>query len=50
LRNLQKKFGKLHDEGLTTPLADKKGIGLLMATRHWEPVGFTQLRRLRTKE
>ena len=35
----------LHEESIPTPLPRKQGIGLLLATRRWEPVSFRELRR-----
>lgn len=45
LRRLRQKFSELHQESLSAPLAQRRGIGLLMALREWEPVGFAALRR-----
>jgi len=45
LRRLRKKFANLHDEGLSAPLSDRKGTGLLLAMREWEPQLFATLRR-----
>jgi len=48
LRRLRKRFAELHEEGLSAPLNQKKGTGLLLAMRVWEPRGFTALRRARS--
>jgi lambda repressor-like predicted transcriptional regulator len=45
LRRLRQKFAGLHEESLTAPLSKRRGIGLLLAMRSWEPADFTQLRR-----
>ncbi len=45
LRRLRRKFAQLHDEGLAAPLEKKRGTGLLVAVRGWEPAGFAELRR-----
>jgi transcriptional regulator with XRE-family HTH domain len=45
LRKLRQRFAELHEESLTTPLARRRGMGLLLAAREWELKGFTALRR-----
>ena len=45
LRRLRKKFAELHEESLSAPLSKRRGIGLLLAMRGWEPADFTALRR-----
>lgn len=45
LRRLRKKFAELHEESLSAPLSKRRGIGLLLAMRGWEPADFTKLRR-----
>lgn len=45
LRQLRLKFAQLHEESLSSPLAKRRGSGLLLAMREWEPTGFTRLRR-----
>ncbi len=45
LRRLRRKFSDLHEESLAAPLAQRRGRGLLMALREWEPAGFAALRR-----
>jgi hypothetical protein len=42
---LRSRFAQLHDESLTAPLAQRRGTGLLLALREWEPAGFACLRR-----
>lgn len=45
LRRMRKKFAELHEESLSAPLSKRRGIGLLLALRGWEPTDFTKLRR-----
>ena len=45
LRQLRKKIAELHEESLSAPLDKRKGFGLLLATRQWEPIEFKKLRR-----
>ncbi|WP_296224593.1 helix-turn-helix domain-containing protein [Ralstonia sp. UBA689] len=45
LRRLRSKFAALHQESMALPLAQKRGTGLLLALREWEPRGFARLRR-----
>jgi transcriptional regulator with XRE-family HTH domain len=45
LRRLRARFAELHDESLASPLPKRRGSGLLLALREWEPAGFTALRR-----
>jgi hypothetical protein len=45
LRLLRRKFAELHEACLASPFEKKRGIGLLMALREWEPSAFRQLRR-----
>jgi hypothetical protein len=45
LRQLKQKFAELHTESLASPLKQRRGTGLLMAMREWEPASFTDLRR-----
>jgi transcriptional regulator with XRE-family HTH domain len=45
LRGLRKKFAKLHDDGLSASLSDRRGTGLFLAMREWEPIEFATLRR-----
>ena len=44
LRRLRRKFAELHEESLSAPLSKRRGIGLLLAMRGWEPADFTALR------
>ncbi|MEO7496224.1 MAG: transcriptional regulator [Massilia sp.] len=45
LRQLRLKFAELHADSLSSPLSKRRGSGLLLAMREWEPAGFTALRR-----
>ena len=45
LRRLRARFAELHEESLASPLPKRRGSGLLLALREWEPAGFTALRR-----
>jgi transcriptional regulator with XRE-family HTH domain len=45
LRRLRARFAELHEESLASPLPRRRGSGLLLALREWEPAGFTALRR-----
>lgn len=45
LRQLRKRFAALHDESLHAPIGARRGIGLLLAMREWEPPDFAALRR-----
>ena len=45
LRKLRQKFAELHDESLAAPLSKRRGLGLLLAMRGWEPEDFKILRR-----
>lgn len=45
LRKLRKKFAELHEQSLSAPLGERRGSGLFVAVREWEPAGFARLRR-----
>jgi len=45
LRQLRARFAQLHQESLAAPLAQRRGRGLLLALREWEPAAFAALRR-----
>ena len=45
LRQLRARFAELHEESLASPLPKRRGSGLLLAVREWEPAAFTALRR-----
>lgn len=46
LRRLREKFAALHDEGLAAPIGQRRGTGLLLAMREWEPRAFAEMRRV----
>lgn len=48
LQRLRRSFGDLHDECLGAAPEQRRGTGLLLALRKWEPPVFAQLRRNRT--
>lgn len=45
LRKLRQKFAELHEESVSAPLGKRRGLGLLLAMREWEPEDFKKLRR-----
>ncbi len=45
LRRLRRRFAELHEESLSAPLSKRRGVGLLLAMRGWEPADFARLRR-----
>jgi hypothetical protein len=45
LRKLRLKFAELHESSLAAPLSKRRGLGLLLAMRGWEPQDFVKLRR-----
>ena len=45
LRKLRRRFADLHERDLALPMAMRRGTGLLLALREWEPPGFAALRR-----
>jgi hypothetical protein len=45
LRDLAREFARLHREDIASPLAERHGTSLLLATRAWEPRGFRTMRR-----
>jgi hypothetical protein len=45
LRRLRRKLASLHEESVPASLHDKRGVGLLLAMRRWEPAAFARLRR-----
>ena len=44
IKKLRQRFAELHEESLASPLPKRRGTGLLMALREWEPDGFAKLR------
>ena len=45
MQRLRARLALLHEESAAAPLAQRQGLGLLLATRAWEPAGFAALRR-----
>lgn len=45
LRQVRARFAQLHEDSLAAPLAQRRGSGLLLALREWEPAAFARLRR-----
>jgi hypothetical protein len=45
LRRVRTTMATLHEDSVRLPLSEKRGIGLLLAFRQWEPTGFRRLRR-----
>ncbi|MFL6711210.1 MAG: helix-turn-helix domain-containing protein [Massilia sp.] len=45
LRRVRAVFAELHETSLASPLPKRRGSGLLLALREWEPARFTALRR-----
>lgn len=45
LRRLRARMATLHEESTAAPLEQRRGIGLMLALRQWEPKDFKQLRR-----
>jgi transcriptional regulator with XRE-family HTH domain len=45
LRQLRKRFAALHDESQDAPIGTRRGMGLLLAMREWEPPDFAAQRR-----
>jgi transcriptional regulator with XRE-family HTH domain len=48
LERMKVRLAALHEASSKAPLADKRGIALLLATRSWEPEGFARLRKAKT--
>ncbi len=45
VRKLRLRFSELHTESLSAPLKKRRGTGLILAMREWEPQQFAKLRR-----
>lgn len=45
MQRLRARLALLHEESAVAPLAPRRGIGMLLAAREWEPAGFAQLRQ-----
>jgi hypothetical protein len=46
LRRLRARLAYLHEQSTPAKIADKHGVGVLLALRRWEPIAFRRLRRL----
>lgn len=44
LRRMKGRLAALHNESNSATLSQRRGVGMLLAMREWEPVGFKQLR------
>lgn len=45
LRRLRARMAALHEESTAAPLEQRRGIGMMLALRRWEPKEFKRLRR-----
>lgn len=45
LAQLRSRFAQLHERCIASPFAERRGVGLLLATRAWEPAIFARFRR-----
>jgi len=45
LRRLRRKLASLHEESTGAAFDEKRGVGLLLAMRRWEPPAFRRYRR-----
>lgn len=45
MRKLKLRFGELHEASLAAPLPKRRGCGMILALREWEPAGFVARRR-----
>jgi transcriptional regulator with XRE-family HTH domain len=45
LKKMREEFSELHRESAGAPFAQRTSVCLLLAQRHWEPRGFSALRR-----
>lgn len=45
LRRLRARMAAFHEESTAAPLEQRRGIGLMLALRRWEPESFKRLRR-----
>lgn len=46
IRRLRATLATLHEESIAAPIAQKRGVGLLLALREWEPASFRRRRRV----
>ena len=45
LEKLRRHFASLHDDSQSAPIGERRGTGMLLALREWEPPDFAHLRR-----
>jgi transcriptional regulator with XRE-family HTH domain len=45
LRRLRTRMAALHEESMAAPLEQRRGIGVMVALRRWQPEAFKRLRR-----
>jgi transcriptional regulator with XRE-family HTH domain len=45
LRRLRAKLASLHEQSIPADITEKRGVGVLLALRRWEPIAFVRLRR-----
>jgi len=45
LRRLRSRMAAVHEEAMAAPLEQRRGIGVMLALRRWEPEGFKRLRQ-----
>lgn len=45
LEKLRRHFASLHDDSQSAPIGERRGTGMLLALREWEPPDFARLRR-----
>ena len=45
LEKLRRHFAALHDDSQSAPIGERRGTGMLLALREWEPPDFARLRR-----
>ncbi len=44
LRRLRAKLASLHEQSIPANITQKRGVGVLLAMRRWEPIAFVRLR------
>jgi hypothetical protein len=44
-RRLRAKLSNLHEQSIPADITEKRGVGVLLALRRWEPIAFARLRR-----
>jgi transcriptional regulator with XRE-family HTH domain len=45
VRRLRAKLSNLHEQCIPADISEKRGVGVLLALRRWEPIAFARLRR-----